>query len=115
MANYAEIIDGKVSQVIVYNGDDLEAIAWLNVHISTNEWIRTKEDGSNLEKYAGIGDEYHPELNAFVYKPFDSWLLDEGRKIYLPPIIKPIAIPVGYIVYWSEVALRWLQIKQRAL
>lgn len=113
MANYAEIINGKVNQVVVFNGTEVEALIWLTENVSSNKWVLTKEDGSMRGKYAGIGDEYHSDINIFIRKPFDSWTLDKNRKMYIPDISKPIAIVVGYIWKWSIQLKDWVKIKAR--
>ena len=110
MATYAEIIDGQVAQVLVVGGTEEEAIGWLRANVSENEWVKTAIDGSIRGKYAGKGDEYHPDLDAFVRKvPFKSWKLDRETKMYLPPIPRPLAVAVGHIWVWSEKALKWIR------
>src|SRR3990167_1029708 len=100
---YAEIENGKVKQVLVIDDSWPEAQAQDFLSgISLNLWVKTDITGSIGGKYAGIGDEFHPELgNLFIRKPFDSWVLDPERKMFLPPWPAPIAIPVGYIYQWS--------------
>lgn len=108
MGYYAEITNGKVYRVLVT--DDKwtpeETILWLKNNISSNNWIETKYDGSIRNKYAGIGDEYHADLDSFIHKPFNSWILNRSSKKYEPPIIKPDII--GEIDWlWSEKILGW--------
>lgn len=109
MGNYAEIIDGKVAQVLVVDGSEAEAVAWLKANVSTNEWLKTEKDGSKRGKFAGVGDEFHADIDVFIKKPFESWALDKGRKMFLPPIPKPLAILVGYAWQWIEATGQWVE------
>lgn len=115
MSNYAQVRDGKVIQVVVINDSwtETEAQDFLDKVSSQDTWIKTSGDGSIRSKYAGIGDEYHSDLDAFVAKPLESWVLDRERKIYIPPWPKPIAVPVGYIYHWSKQAKDWVLRKLR--
>lgn len=109
MGYYAEIIDNEVARVLVVDGTEAEAKLWLALNVSTNTWIKTTLDGSSRNKYAGVGDEYHSDVDKFVYKvPFESWILDKDRGMYLPPIPKPLAIVVGYIWEWSVQLKNWI-------
>lgn len=111
MKYYAEIVDNHVNQVLVMNQDwsHEEIIDWLHANVSTNEWVETAMDGSIRNKYAGRGDEYKPEIDSFVTKkPFNNWVFDEDRKMYIPPLPKPLAVPLGYIVKWSQELGDWV-------
>ena len=48
-------------------------------------WVQTSYSGSFRNKFAGIGDEWHTELNAFIKKPFASWILNADTKLYEAP------------------------------
>lgn len=106
MSNYAELVDNKVVRVLVIDNSwtDQQAQEFLST-ISSNTWMNVE----SYSRYVSKDDEFHPQLNKFIpEKPFNSWILDEDRGMYLPPIIKPLAIPVGYVVLWSEELKRWI-------
>jgi len=76
MAHFARINDNIVQQVIVVSNDDCGGgdfpasepvgqafIASLGL---AGEWKQTSYSGSFRAKYAGIGDRYDAELDAFV-------------------------------------------------
>jgi len=103
VAEYAEVINGKVIRVLVIDDNWAEEKAQeLLAKISSNEWVKTY-------KKVGKEYEYHKETGMFTHKkPFDGWVLDKKREMYIPPIPKPIAIPVGYIVKWSQELRQWI-------
>jgi len=61
--------DGVVEQVIVIpfcNDDDAEVTAYCNANGIPGRWLDTSFLGSRRGKYAGVGDRYDAELDAFV-------------------------------------------------
>lgn len=104
MAQYfAEIENGIVKRVIVA---DQSFINSGKVGDPKN-WVETKIDGS--EKYAGIGDERHEDLKAFVSpKPYPSFVLDRVKKEYVAPIAKPTK--EGVLQTWDEQTLNWKEV-----
>jgi len=106
---YAQVKDGKVVQVLVINDawTEKETQEFLDTVNSVDTWVKASKDGNVNKKYAGIGDEYHPDLEAFISKPHASWVIDTKRKMYLPPWPAPISIPIGYIYVWYEVTKEW--------
>ena len=61
--------DGIVTQVIVVpfcNDDDAEVTAYCNSIGLAGRWLDTSYLGSRRGKYAGVGDRYDAELDAFV-------------------------------------------------
>lgn len=103
MSEYAEIVDNKVVQVLVIddNWSEEQAQEFL-AKVSSNKWIKTNEK-------VGKSFEYHPGIQKFSRKkPFDSWVFDEKRGMYLPPIPKPLSVPIGYIWRWSEELRQWV-------
>jgi hypothetical protein len=65
MAHFAQIIDGKVQQVIVVSNDDAPTEAAGKTFIASlglnGEWVQTSYNNNPIEgkdrgKYAGIGD-----------------------------------------------------------
>lgn len=107
---YAEVIDGKVTRVLVVEGTVLEATRWLRNNVSKNRWVKTCDKGSFRNKYAGVGDEYHKELNAFIpKKKYASWILNEEKFEYEPPIAKPSEGNYD----WDEDIKKWKLIEDK--
>lgn len=102
---FAEIENGIVKRVIVA---DQEFIDSGKVGDPKN-WIETFID-SPTEKYAGIGDERHEDLKAFIFpKPYASFVLDTVKKQYVAPIAKPTE-KEGVIHNWDEKTLSWKEV-----
>lgn len=103
MSEYAEIKNNKVINVVIIDDTWSEDKAQeFLATISSNLWVKTTNK-------VGKAYEYHPDIKVIApRKPFSSWELDVNRGIWLPPVAKPIAIPIGYLIYWSEQAGRWL-------
>ena len=59
-----------------------------------------------LEKnYAGIGYTYDSNLDAFIPpKIFDSWVLDESKGDWVPPVDYP---DDGNPYVWNEESQQW--------
>ena len=111
MANFAELSEeSRVLRVLVFNGTEAEGIAHLKATYG-GTWVLAGDGDKG--KHAGIGDEYHADINIFIKKPFNSWVLDKNLKIYLPPIPKPIALVVGFIWAWSEAVKSWVRERVR--
>jgi hypothetical protein len=65
-----------------------------------------KNGGTPIRKnYAGIGMIYNEELDAFITpKPFPSWILNEDKAVYFPPV--PYPSDGGHWI-WNEEILSW--------
>tara|TARA_R110000868_G_scaffold138476_3_gene352644 strand:- start:260 stop:616 length:357 start_codon:yes stop_codon:yes gene_type:complete len=113
---YAEIKDGVVLQVLVKDGTKEEAIQWLKDNVSDNEWVHSVVEDALGKTVATRGGTYNVKLKHFIRKkPFNSWTLDEGRLMYLPPIPKPLAIIIGYVWVWKQKAGEWVSTKIKGL
>lgn len=107
MAHYAEIINNKVNQVLVMSNDmsHEERLQWLYDNVSNNEWIQTSYNGKVRAKFAGVGDEYHRDIDAFLSpKPSDKWIRCKDRKCYVPKVPKPND---GKSYDWNEELGKW--------
>lgn len=71
MAHFAQIIDGKVQQVIVVSNDDAPTEAEGKTFIASlgldGEWVQTSYNNNPIEgkhrgKFAGIGDTWNGEV-----------------------------------------------------
>ena len=91
MSNYAQIVNGKVVNVIVADGDFVDK--------SDLDYV--------LLSRGGIGWTYDEQANQFVApQPFESWTLDENND-WQPPTPKP---DDNY--YWNEATQTWLLFEQ---
>jgi hypothetical protein len=112
MAHYAQIIDGKVAQVLVVDADTIAAHP---THF-TGEWIQTSYNtilgehslgGTPLRKnFAGVGYTYDRERDAFIApQPYESWLLDEDTCSWNAPVEMPTD---GKRYDWDEDTTSWV-------
>ena len=117
MAHFAKIENNIVTQVIVIDNKDCgdvefpesESIGqeFIDSIELTGEWKQTSYNNNFRKKFAGIGDEYHQELDAFVTpKYFNSWTLDTIECVYKSPVEKPT--DGKYI--WDEEQLNWINV-----
>ena len=91
MANFAQITNGYVTQVVAVSDSDC--------------WILTDITGSQRYNYAGIGFTYDAVHDAFVApKPFPSWVLDENVFEWFAPVPRPSE---GGPWSWDEETLSW--------
>jgi len=98
---WAKVTDGLVVKVIVANDDFFDTF----VDDSAGTWIETKMDGSIRKNYAGIGDIYDLQRDAF-YKsqPYPSWTLNEDTCLWEAPVEKP---DNDNLYTWNEETQTW--------
>lgn len=117
MTHFAKVVEGNVSQVIVAEPDFFDTF----VDSSPGEWVQTSYntvggvhlyDGAPLRmNYAGIGDVYDKELDAFyVQQPYPSWYLDTETCLWEAPTPRPEGS-----WEWDEPSLAWLEISAEEL
>lgn len=113
MANFAEIVDGVVSRIIVISDDDCgnagfpesesagqSFIASLGIN---GIWLQTFLDGSVRKQEAQVGFAYNADADVFIEpKPFPSWSLDSNYD-WQAPVQKPDGS-----VYWDEELNNWV-------
>ena len=119
MAHFAEIDeDGIVLRVLVvpdeqehrgqeFLSDDLGlGGTWLQTSYNTRK--NEHPNGTPLRKnYAGIGFQYREDIDGFVPpKRFESWVLDEERGVWIPPIPRPQNRDSESVV-WDEQSETW--------
>ena len=91
MSNYAQIVNGKVVNVIVADANFVDK--------SDLDYV--------LLSRGGIGWTYDEQANQFVApQPYESWTLDENND-WQPPTPKPEG---DY--YWNEATQTWLPFGQ---
>ena len=113
MSNYAKVVDGKVTQVIVAEADFFNTF----VDTSPGTWIQTSyntqgnqhPEGRPLRgNYAGIGYTYDQANDVFyASKPFSSWILNNATWTWEAPTPMPID---GKFYQWDEATVSWKEI-----
>ena len=99
-ASFAEIdVFHKVIRVLVVdpkdlldkNGNEVEKLGSNMLHSAFGgTWIQTSLTGDFRKKYAGVGDVYDVNRDAFITpKRFPSWVLDEATCKWMAPTAKP--------------------------
>jgi|TARA_X000001382_G_scaffold77715_1_gene54432 hypothetical protein len=123
MGHYAKVVDGKVVEVIVAQQDFIDQYhsgeTWIKTSYNTrggvhylpndpdsppeNKITPSPDQSKALRKnYAGIGDIYDSERDAFYQDcPHASWTLDEDTCYWMPPIAYP-SDPGDDIYVWDE-------------
>jgi len=148
MAHYAFLNENNVvTDVIVGKNENEDGIDWeqhygnfrgqtckrtsYNTHHGIHHTFTVNEDGKTIRNvstdqskafrlnYAGIGFTYDETLDGFIEpKPFDSWVLDELKGKYNPPVVYPETYtqnltdprtdqPVSDLYLWDENTTSW--------
>ena len=108
MSHWAEIDENNiVLRVVVGDNNDPagdEGYSWLVKNLG-GTWIKTSYNGNIRKNFAGIGCTYDKTRDAFVSKkPFESWLFNEDKCIWEPPILYPTD---GLMYLWNESIKDW--------
>lgn len=116
MQYYAEINDKKfVLRVICVDEkyclnennifDEKIGSLWCKKQLG-GDWIRTSDTGEFRKNYAGIGDYYDEERDAFITpKPFENWIFDEVKCQWVPPIPRP----KDKSCFWNQEKNEWTE------
>lgn len=117
MAHFAKLDENNiVTEVHVVNNDDI-----LNLPFPASEpygieflrewsggyslWRQTSYNNNFRKKYAGIGDTYDPQRDAFIPpKTYPSWILNEESCMWEPPVAYP---DDGQMYLWNEETTSW--------
>lgn len=126
MAHFAQIDENNIVVQVVVIDDEHEhrGQEYLSEDLGLGgTWLKTSYNtrhgehlygGTPLRKnYAGKGDRYDPELDAFIPKcPFPSWVeIDEVTGTHVPPKPQPTIDPNSSFYYeWNEELLDWVRI-----
>ncbi len=95
MTNFAEVIDGIVTKVIVAEQDFIDGLP------NKEQWIQTSYNNNIRKNYAGVGYSYDEARDAFIPpKPFDSWTLNEETCNWEAPTPYP---DDGQMYNWDEI------------
>lgn len=112
MSHFAKVIDGIVTEVLVIEQDVIDTGMFgdpaLWVQTSYNTYGGQHPEGRPLRKnYAGIGDTYDTERDAFYApQPFASWTLNEDTCLWTAPTPYP---DDGKLYTWDEATLAWVE------
>lgn len=120
MSNWAEVNENNIVVRVLACGNAPavpdEGESWLQNTVG-GKWIKTSYNtiaGEHLrggvplrKNYAGIGYSYVEHLDAFIPpRPYASWILNEIKGIWEPPIeIPEDATSTNY--YWDEESTSW--------
>ena len=102
MAHYAELNENNEVIYVVYmdneiitdeNGNEVDQLGIDHLHThhgADRRWVRTSYSGSCRGKYAGLGDTYREDLDAFIApQPYPSWTLNETTGQWESPTPRP--------------------------
>lgn len=118
MAHFAQLDENNtVVQVIVVhnnelldeNGQESEAkgVAFCQ-NLFGGNWIQTSYNGNFRKKYAGYGDTYDHQRDAFISpKPYASWILNEDTCKWESPVSMPND---GKRYIWDEEQTNWIEV-----
>ncbi len=116
MAHFAQLDDdNQVIQVLVIanedtadeQGNEVEAIGieFCENLFGGGTWIQTSYNHNIRKQFAGIGDNYDPDVDKFIKaQPYPSWSLDDNHD-WQPPT----PMPDGNTWYWDEDSVSWLE------
>jgi len=116
MAHFAELDkNNMVLRVVVIANDkclkdglenEATGIAFCERLFKGGTWKQTSYNSNFRYNYAGIGDTYDAELDAFIKpRPYPSWLLDKNCQ-WQPPVAMP---DDGGQYFWDEDGLVWTE------
>jgi hypothetical protein len=102
MAHFAQLDENNiVVQVIVVNDDVIQNLSFpesepigvffcQSLFGADTRWVQTSYNNSFRCMYAGIGNTYRTDLDAFIRpQPFPSWLLNEKTGEWFDPDTVP--------------------------
>jgi len=106
MSHFAEIDENNTVIRVLVGDNSLpnEGYDWFVENLG-GRWVQTSYNANFRKKYAGMGDTYDEERDAFISpKPFDSWVLDEETCQWQAPVPYP-----DYQLFysWNESELTW--------
>jgi hypothetical protein len=106
MSHFAEIDENNTVIRVLVGDNSLpnEGYDWFVENLG-GRWVQTSYNANFRKKYAGMGDTYDEERDAFISpKPFDSWVLDEETCQWQAPV----PYPDDQLFYsWNESELTW--------
>ena len=117
MAHFAQLDENNVvTQVIVVsnedtsdvNGNEVEEIGVAfckKLFGEDTNWKQTSYNNNMRVRYAGLGDTYREDLDAFIApQPYPSWTLNESTDQWEPPTPRP---DDKNLYSWNEDTQSW--------
>jgi hypothetical protein len=116
VAHFAQLDeDNVVIKVVVIgnedicdeDGNEVESIgvAFCQSLFGEGNWVQTSYNGTFRKRYAGVGYTYDADYDAFIPpKPFASWVFDEVKLNWAPPVPFPSD---GGRYDWDEASGSW--------
>jgi hypothetical protein len=117
MAHFAQLDENNVvTQVIVVsnedtsdvNGNEVEEIGVAfckKLFGEDTNWKQTSYNNNMRVRYAGLGDTYREDLDAFIApQPYPSWTLNESTGQWEPPTPRP---DDKNLYSWNEDTQSW--------
>lgn len=116
MAHFAQLNEQNiVTQVIVVANEELlldgieseeKGIAFCQ-SLFGGTWKQTSYNGNIRKNYAGIGDTYDSDRDAFIApQPYPSWTLVKETCRWVSPVSYPTD---GKYYNWNESTLTWVE------
>ncbi len=118
MAHFAELdASNIVLRVLVVSNNDITddsgqeqeqlGISFLQELFGADtRWVQTSYNGNFRHKYAGIGDTYDEQREAFIApRPYPSWTLNEETLNWEAPVPMPND---GQAYLWDEAQQSWV-------
>ena len=118
MAHFAELDENNVVlRVYVVHDEDTknsdgqeseEVGQQFLTDIFGGRWVQTSYNSTFRSKFAGTGDIYDEERNAFISpSQYPSWILNEDTCYWEAPIAKPVE--EDKIFVWDEESTSWVE------
>ena len=111
MTYFAELDKNNiVLRVIVVDDKHKEdGIEWCENFYNGGIWLQTSYTESIRKDYAGVGQTYDPEIDAFYGPhPFPSWVLNEEAEWEAPtPCPNIDTTQVDHFYLWDEDSISW--------
>jgi hypothetical protein len=110
MAHYAFLNENNTVIEVIVGIDETELIEGLDPETWYGNFRglvckRTSYNGNIRKNYAGIGDTYDADRDAFIpATPFASWVLDEETCNWVAPVAYPTD---GFTYVWNENNTDW--------
>lgn len=111
MAHFAKLDDNNFVETVVVVPDEQEhrGEQYLNEIGLEGRWIQTSFNANIRKRFAGKGDEYLVEEDAFRQrKPFDSWVWQSETWTWESPIKVP---DLDNKYNWDEESTSWVLVE----
>ena len=110
MSHFAKVVDGIVETVIVAEQDFVgtQEGTWVQTSYNTQGGVHFTGKTPLRKNYAGIGDTYDAERDAFYSpQPYASWTLNDDTCLWESPTAYPTD---GNAYNWDEETTSWVEV-----